>query len=116
MQGAQGNHGVQVGPAATISRRTTVSLAARFVAGAALAVVAGTSWTRVAAAQEEIVLTAAASEVGARPGAAYAQGYAALAAADQDTGAIAVAETSAPPDGGESVGVVPGTIGRCPRC
>ena len=42
---------------------------------------------RVAAAQEdEIILTASASEVGARPGGAYANGAAARAVADHEAG------------------------------
>ncbi len=120
MQVGPGQHHAHVTPTRGISRRTMVRLTAKLAGGAVLTVIAGDRLSRIAAAQdEEIILTAAASEVGARPGSAYAQGYAALAAADQDTGATAVAATSAPPDGGTggaSVGVVPGSSGRCRRC
>ena len=90
---------VHLVPAKTMSRRTIVALTAKVVGGAALSVVAGTRLAQVAAAQDdEIILTAAASEVGARPGSAYARGYAAYAAGDQDAGATTQAGTS-PPSG-----------------
>ncbi len=89
---------VHLVPAKMVSRRTIVALAAKLVGGATLSVVAGARLAHVAAAQDnEIILTAAASEVGARPGSAYARGYAAYAAADQDAGAITQAGTSPPP-------------------
>jgi hypothetical protein len=120
MQEGPGHHHVHLAPATRMSRRTIGALAAKLAWGASLAVTAGARLARVAAAEdEEIVLTAAASEVGARPGSAYAQGYAALAAADEDAGAITEAATSAPPDGDTSVDdgeVVPGPHGACPRC
>ena len=117
MQDGPGQHHAHVTRTRGISRRTMVRLTAKLAGGAALTVIAGDRLARIAAAQdEEIILTAAASEVGARPGSAYAQGAAALATADQDAGATTVAATSAPPDGGTSEGVVPGSSGRCPRC
>jgi hypothetical protein len=89
---------VHLVPAKTMSRRTIVALTAKVVGGAALSVVASTRLAQVAAAQDdEIILTAAASEVGARPGSAYARGYAAYAAGDQDAGATTQAGTSPPP-------------------
>jgi hypothetical protein len=78
---------VHVAPAKTVSRRTMISLTARLAAGVALGAVASAHTVQRAAAQDEIILTAAASEVGAKPGSAYAQGAAAYAAGDQDTGA-----------------------------
>jgi hypothetical protein len=85
-------------PAKVMSRRTIVGLTAKLVGGAALSMVAGARLAQVAGAQDdEIILTAAASEVGARPGSAYARGYAAYAAGDQDAGATVQAATSPPP-------------------
>src|SRR5215211_1215321 len=71
------------------SRRAIVSWTLKLAGGAALAAsVPGTPWVQRAAAQEdEIILTAAASEVGARPRGAYANGAAARAAADSEAGA-----------------------------
>ena len=78
---------VHLVPAKVVSRRAIVALTAKLVGGAALSVVAGARLAQVAGAQDdEIILTAAASEVGARPGSAYARGYAAYAAGDQDAG------------------------------
>jgi hypothetical protein len=91
-------------PAKKVSRRTILALTAKFAGGAVLSVIAGARFVDVAAAQDdEIVLTAAASEVGARPGSAYATGYAALAAADQDAGATTAGATNPPPSGGTSI-------------
>jgi hypothetical protein len=78
---------VALAPAKTVSRRTMISLTARLAAGVALGAVASARTVQRAAAQDEIILTAAASEVGAKPGSAYARGAAAYAAGDQDTGA-----------------------------
>jgi hypothetical protein len=89
---------VHLVPAKVVSRRTIVALTAKLVGGVALSVVAGARLAHVAGAQDnEIILTAAASEVGARPGSAYARGYAAYAAGDQDAGATTQAATSPPP-------------------
>ena len=88
MQDGPSDRLVHLVPATIVSRRTIVSLTVKFAAGAALAAVSSAAAVQLAAAQDEIVLTAAASEVGARPGSAYAQGSAAFASADQDTGAI----------------------------
>ena len=70
------------------SRRAIVSWTMKLAGGAALAAsVPGTHWVQLAAAQDdEIILTAAASEVGARPGGAYANGAAARAVADSEAG------------------------------
>ena len=85
-------------PAKVVSRRTVVALTAKLVGGAALSVVASARLAQGAGAQDdEIILTASASEVGARPGSAYARGYAAYAAGDQDAGATTQAATSPPP-------------------
>jgi hypothetical protein len=63
-----------------------------------LSVIAGARFAQFAAAQDdEIVLTAEASAVGASPGAAFAEGYAAVATADQEAGATTLAATSPPP-------------------
>ena len=89
---------VHLVPAKMVSRRTIVALTAKLVGGATLSLVAGTRLAQVAAAQDdEIILTAAASEVGAKSGSAYARGYAAYAAGDQDAGAITQVGTSPPP-------------------
>jgi hypothetical protein len=70
------------------SRRAIVSWTIKLAGGAAFAAaVPGSEWMQVAAAQEdEIILTASASEVGARPGGAYANGAAARAVADHEAG------------------------------
>jgi len=103
MQDGLSDHFDCLAPAAIVSHRTKVSLAWKFVGGAALSVIGGARLAQLAAAQDdEIVLTAAASEVGARPGSAYAQGFAALAAADHDAGAITATATSPAPGGGTS--------------
>jgi hypothetical protein len=62
------------------SRRHMLTAAAKLACGAALAGAFGARLTQLAAAQDEIIQTAAASEVGARPGAGYAHGAAAIAA------------------------------------
>lgn len=90
-------------PSSSVSRRVMLSSAAKLAGGAALAGAIGVRWAGLAAAQEEIVLTAAFSEVGARPGAAYAQGYVALAAADSGSGA-----TAGGASGGSGAGAGPG--------
>ena len=98
MQHDPSDRQVHLVPAKVVSRRTIVALTAKLVGGAALSVVAGARLAHVAGAQDnEIILTAAASEVGARPGSAYARGYAAYAAGDQDAGATTQAATSPPP-------------------
>src|SRR5215211_3425561 len=75
-------------PPTRTSRRAVVSWAVKLAGGAALVASGpGTHWVQGAAAQDdEIILTAAASEVGARPGGAYANGAAARAAADSEAG------------------------------
>ena len=89
---------VHLVPAKMVSRRAIVALTAKLVGGATLSVVAGSRLAQVATAQDdEIILTAAASEVGAKSGSAYARGYAAYAAADQDAGATIQAAISPPP-------------------
>jgi hypothetical protein len=95
------NHLLHSAPATKISRRAIISLTAKLAAGAALVLATDARAAPPAAAQNEIVLTAAASEVGAKPGSAYAQGFAALAAADQDAGATVQAGVS-------PAGVLPG--------
>jgi hypothetical protein len=106
MQHDPSDRQVHLVPAKVVSRRTIVALTAKLVGGAALSVVAGAPLAQVAAAQDEIILTAAASEVGAKPGSAYARGAAAYAAADQDTGATTQAGLTpvgaAPESGGTS--------------
>jgi hypothetical protein len=118
MHNGQRDHFVRIAPAASVSRRTVVSWAARLAAGAALSVIAGARLVRDAEAQDnEIILTATASEVGARPGSAYAQGAAALATADQDatvTTAAATIQAVASADGGTSEDAV--ATGCGPRC
>ena len=98
MQHDPSDRQVHLGPAKVVSRRTIMTLTAKLVGGAALSVVAGAQLAHVVGAQDnEIILTATASEVGARPGSAYARGYAAYAAGDQDAGATTQAATSPPP-------------------
>jgi hypothetical protein len=98
MQHDPSDRQVHLVPAKVVSRRTIMTCTAKLVGGAALSVVAGARLAHVAGAQDnEIILTAAAAEVGARPGSAYARGYAAYAAGDQDAGATTQAATSPPP-------------------
>src|SRR5829696_9672491 len=94
------------------SRRAIVSWTIKLAGGAAFAAaVPGSEWMRVAAAQEdEIILTAAASEVGARPGGAYANGAAARAVADHEAGSSTQGAGSAGSGAGpgDSSGAGPG--------
>src|SRR5919107_852053 len=96
----------QSAPPTRTSRRAIVSWTIKLTGGAALAAsVPGTSWVQLAAAQDdEIILTAAASEVGARPGGAYTNGVAARAAADSEAGA----STQGAASGGAGSGAGPG--------
>ena len=87
MQHDPSDQWVNLAPVKSVSRRTMISLTTKFAAGVALAAVSSARTVPLAAAQDEIILTAAASEVGAKPGSAYARGAAAYAAGDQDTGA-----------------------------
>jgi hypothetical protein len=108
MQNVPNHHHEHLAPATRVSRRTTLALAAKLACGVAAAAIASTRMTRVAAAEgQDIVLTATASEVGAAPGSAYAQGSAALAVADQGAGAATV------PASYTSSDIVPGSSGRC---
>ncbi len=96
-------------PLSRVSRRVMLTSAAKLAGGAALAGALGIRVTELAAAQEEIILTAAASEVGARPGAGYAHGSAAIAAGSSTgvvaQGAVATgAGTSGPAAGGAATG------------
>ncbi len=96
------------------SRRTIVSWTIKLAGGAALAAsVPGTPWVQRAAAQDdEIILTASASEVGARPGGAYANGAAARAVADYEGGVSTQAAGSSGGSGagpGDSTGAGPGS-------
>jgi hypothetical protein len=100
-------------PPTRASRRAIVSWTMKLAGGAALAAsVPGTPWIQLAAAQDdEIILTAAASEVGARPGGAYANGAAARAAADSEAGSStqgAGGILPAPTEGGPGSGAGPG--------
>jgi hypothetical protein len=113
MQGSPSNQvGHSARPART-SRRAIFTWTAKLAGGAALAAsVPGAPWVQLAAAQDdEIILTAAASEVGARPGGAYANGAAARAVADYEggvstQGAAGGAGSGAGP--GDSSGAGPG--------
>lgn len=96
MQEGPSHSHTHLAPATSVSRRTIMALAAKLAGSVALSAIAVTRMAQVAAAEgEEIILTASASEVGARPGSSYARGNAALAAADQDAGAF----TEVPSDG-----------------
>jgi hypothetical protein len=113
MQDGPGNQARHSVPPTRASRRAIVSWTMKLAGGAALAVsVPGTSWVQRAEAQDdEIILTAAASEVGARPGGAYANGAAARAVADSEAGsstqgAGSISPTSA--GGGPGSGAGPG--------
>ena len=89
MQDSPSHQVGQSGSPTRTSRRAIVSWTLKLAGGAALAAsVPGTHWVQLAAAQDdEIILTAAASEIGARPGDAYANGAAARAVASSGGGA-----------------------------
>jgi hypothetical protein len=113
MQDSPSNQAGHSASPARASRRAIVSWTARLAGGAALAAsIPGAQWIQIAAAQDdEIILTAAASEVGARPGGAYANGAAARAVADYEggvstQGAAGGAGSGAGP--GDSSGAGPG--------
>jgi hypothetical protein len=79
-----------------------LTTAAKLAGGAALAGAFGVRLTQLAAAQDEIIQTAAGSEIGARPGAGYAHGAAAIAAGSA-TGVVT--------EGGVATGAGTGQIG-----
>src|SRR5215207_7333205 len=113
MQDSPSNQAGHSASPARASRRAIVSWTAKLAGGAALAAsIPGAQWIQIAAAQDdEIILTAAASEVGARPGGAYANGAAARAVADYEggvstQGAAGGAGSGAGP--GDSSGAGPG--------
>src|SRR5687768_4004178 len=113
MQDGPSNQTRHSAPPTRASRRDIVSWTMKLAGGVALAAsVPGTPWVQLAAAQDdEIILTAAASEVGARPSGAYANGAAARAAADSEAGAStqgAGGVLPAPTDGGPGSGAGPG--------
>ena len=88
MQDGPSNHIPESAQGNKTSRRALISWTLKLAGGAALATsLSATRGAQLAAAQDEIILTAEASEVGARPGAAYANGAAAAAAADSEAGA-----------------------------
>ena len=129
MQDVQNDRRMSARSVVNHSRRASMLFAVKLLGGVALFISAATGLTHSAAAeQSDIVLTASASEVGARPGSAYAQGNAALAAADQDSGAIAGSVASTPPEIGTTppesitsddteVGISGrGQTGSCHRC
>src|SRR5215212_12160930 len=88
MQDSPSHQVGQSAPPTRTSRRAIVSWTLKLAGGAAFAAaVPGSEWVRSAAAQDdEIILTASASEVGARPGDAYANGAAASAVASSASG------------------------------
>src|SRR5215207_95021 len=103
MQHDPSDQSVDLAPVKSVSRRTMISLTTKFAVGVALAAVSSARTVPLAAAQDEIILTAAASEVGVKPGSAYARGAGAYVAGDQDAGATSQAgltPTGAPPDSG----------------
>jgi hypothetical protein len=108
---------MQASPSTRLTRRAIVSWTAKLAGGAALvAAVPGVRGAESAMAQDdEIILTAAASEVGARPGAGYAHGYAAIAEANSELGAVsgsapgAGAPSPASPGSGGGTGTGPGS-------
>jgi hypothetical protein len=103
MQHDPSDQWVNLAPVKSVSRRTMISLTTKFAVGVALAAVSSARTVPLAAAQDEIILTGAASEVGAKPGSAYARGAAAYAAGDQDTGATTQAGLTpigVPPESG----------------
>jgi hypothetical protein len=89
-----------------VSRRSLVSWTAKLAGGAALTAIGGTQLAQVAAAQEEIILEATYSSVGAAPGTAVAHGYISMALADHAGGAVtsSAAAVAAAPSGGGSGG------------
>ena len=113
MQDGPSNQTRHSAPPTRASRRAIFSWTLKLAGGAALAAtLPGTPWVQLAAAQDdEIILTAAASEVGARPSGAYANGAAARAAADSEAGASTQAAgvvLPAPTDDGTGSGAGPG--------
>jgi hypothetical protein len=108
MRDSPGYHAMQSASVTTLSRRSILAWTAKLACGAALTTtVAGARWAQPAAAQgDEIVLTGAASEVGAMPGSSYAQGAAAFAGADSQAGSITAgaANTAVAPSGGGTGG------------
>jgi hypothetical protein len=101
---------MQASPSTRLTRRAIVSWTAKLAGGAALvAAVPGIRGAESAMAQDdEIILTAAASEVGARPGAGYAHGYAAIAEANSELGATSGSVGGSAPSGGGGTGSGPG--------
>ncbi len=113
MQDSPSNQAGHSAPPAKTSRRAIVSWTAKLAGGAALVTsVPGANWVQLAAAQDdEIILTASAAEVGARPGGAYANGAAARAVADSEGGVStqgAGGVLPAPTDAGSGSGAGPG--------
>jgi hypothetical protein len=104
MRDGPGYQSLPSAPETAVSRRSLLSWTAKLAGGAALATtIAGARWAQPAlAADEEIVLTGAASEVGAKPSSSYAQGAAAFAGADSEMGGITAgaANVSVAPSGG----------------
>src|SRR5215203_3410579 len=104
-------------PPTKTSRRAIVSWTLKLAGGAALAAsVPGTLGVQLAAAQDdEIILTASASEVGARPGGAYANAADARAVADSGSASTEAggggAGSGAGPGPGDSSGAGPGSGG-----
>ncbi len=86
MRDGPSNHVKPIEPTTSVSRRFLLSWTATLAGGAALAV-SGLGQSALAA-DDEIVLTGAASEVGAKPSSSYAQGAAAFAGADSELGGI----------------------------
>src|SRR5215212_6873311 len=109
MQDSPSHQVGQSAPPTRTSRRAIVSWTLKLAGGAAFAAaVPGSEWVRSAAAHDdEIILTASASEVGARPGDAYANGAAARAVASSEGGSSTQGAGSmvpAPPGGGGTGG------------
>ncbi len=79
-------------------RRSLIRWTVGATGAAALTSIPGTRWTNIAAAQDDVILTAAASEVGASPGAAYARSAAAEAAAARGAARVQAAAALAEAD------------------
>lgn len=86
MRDGPSNQGKPIEPSSSVSRRALLAWTATLAGGAALAA-SGLAQPALAA-DDEIVLTGAASEVGAKPSSAYSQGAAAFAGADSEIGGI----------------------------
>jgi hypothetical protein len=93
------------------NRRALVRWSAAAAGAAALTSIPGTRWTSTVAAQDEVILTAAASEIGASPGAAFARSAAAEAAATRGAARVQAAAALAEADSDDGA-ITQGPVAR----